>query len=112
MFSTLQKIGLGQLASRGIDPGANGTYAIGDLSLSVFPTTAVSGNDERLLPAASFVGQFVLVVNSGSNTIVVKDKANAPNTVATIEQNESALCVSTGIAAEPWQAVVFKQSAT
>lgn len=112
MFSTLQKIGFGQLASRGIDPGANGTYAIMDLSFAVFPTTATVTNEERFLPAASFAGQFVLVVNSSSNTIIVKDKADTPNTVASIEQNESALCVSTGIAAEPWQAVVFKQSAT
>lgn len=112
MFSTLQKIGLGQLASRGVDPGANGTYVIGDLSLCVFPTTAASNNDERLLPPSSVVGQFVLIVNSGTNTIVVKDKADTVNTVATVDQNESALCVSTGIAAEPWQAVVLKQTAT
>lgn len=113
MLSTLHKIGMGNLAGPGVDPGKDKTYPLGDLSLTAYATTPAANNDERFLPNAAFVGQQVFIVNvHASNALVVKSSAPTPANVVELAADEAALCISTGITAKPWFAVILKPNIT
>ena len=103
-------IALGTASNVIPDPGSGGTINPQDGSLVyVAPTTA--GAETRYLEDGTQVGQIVMVINNTGNTITLTDKASSANTVASIATLETALCVYTGLAADPWHAVILGQGA-
>lgn len=56
------------------------------------------------------VGYSVILLNTSGSEVAIAD--SVPNTVATLADNEAALCVSTGDAAFPWIAAVLKTNAS
>lgn len=103
-ISVAQKIGLGLSANLLPDPGAGGTIRVGDAGISVCVLTV--GSNSRIIADGGYAGQIlVLVNNSGGTRTTIVDSATELN--LSIDQDEVALCVYTGLSTQPWAAVLL-----